>query len=220
MLISSRALVLLCMFVPCFFAGGCQSDTDPLAHAPRLHERNLEREDDSDPEDQPVTTPPSVSACDPAFGPVAPVGTSDILYPEVASQPCFEDPCSAQGCESVPSAGVCGADAPAPALVERLLACDAIGIGWDDGLGSSFLRVRGRQDGHCLIDITTELEGGVQAYSCALPLPMSAWAGLTGVRSGSFSNPVAGIEGLCTTTHCNLFPEAGAPCNEGLHFCH
>ncbi|MCC6625066.1 MAG: hypothetical protein IT385_27720 [Deltaproteobacteria bacterium] len=157
-----------------------------------------ETSDAAETSDGETTTP--LSPCDPAYGPVTPVGTDDVTYDHVTATDCLSEPCA---CSDV-----------AAERVEKLLACDAIGLGWYEGLGSVYMRVVGRDDGHCVIDVGTEVEGGVGVSRCRLPLPLTAWAGLEGaLGGGGTTEPLAGIEDRCEQIlSCCVLTGCPQPC--------
>jgi hypothetical protein len=103
--------------------------------------------------------------CDPALGPYPPVGTDNATYTEWTALTCLEDACL---CTS----------AAGRAFVAALLACDAVSGGFWQPLGSTYLRVVGRSGGDCVVDVGSEVEGGVSLSRCTNPLPLTAWPGL------------------------------------------
>ena len=142
----------------------------------------------------------TAAICDPAHGPVAPTATADVLYETWTDYPCFADAC------------LC--DDAAADFVSGLLRCEAVSGGYWWGLGSLAVRVVGRQDGNCLIDIAGELEGGASVDRCTLPLPLSPWPGI-GVAPGGDGTTsfFDGIEEHCTLLgSCCLLPECPNPC--------
>lgn len=146
-------------------------------------------------------TETSVSLCDPGRGPVTPVGLDDVTYTSIVRTDCLEEPCA------------CGA--AAAERVEKLLACDAIGVGWYEGLGSLYMEVVGRDDGACVIDIGVEIEGGIGHHRCRLPLPIAAWPGLAGVLTDGRTDPLDGIASRCESRgSCCLLDGCPNPCTE------
>ncbi|MFO0747175.1 MAG: hypothetical protein U1F43_16150 [Myxococcota bacterium] len=145
--------------------------------------------------------------CEPGHGPIAPVGTSDTTYTAVERTDCLSAPCTcAAGLDD---------------RVERLLACDAIAIGWYEGLGSAYFSVAGRDGGDCLIDVGSETEGGVAVHRCRLPLPVSLWTGLMGALDEvDMTHPLEGIEDRCTlTSSCCVLSGCPNPCTGAEPLC-
>ena len=70
-------------------------------------------------------------------------------------------------------------------LVQRLLACDAVAVRAYFGLvGTDFLQVTERRPSSCVLSFWEAVEGLNTFWTCELPLPHTAWAGLS-VPSGT-----------------------------------
>jgi hypothetical protein len=148
------------------------------------------------------TTDGGVPLCDPALGPVTPVGLDDAAYSAWTILPCFEDACLCHaGC---PRAGT-------QAFLQALLACDAVQGGYWWGLGSRYVRVVGRAGGSCVFDLGDEVEGYVSILRCAVPLPLAPWTGLSNPGGESFTQ---GIEASCVARGgCSLQPGPPDQCS-------
>lgn len=167
------------------------------------HPDTRETSDTTDTAEEVVET----SRCDPARPPIMPVGTDDVRYTSVAAYDCLERPC------------LC--DEGAAVRLERVLACDAVGVGWYEPFGSFYLEVVGREEGACLIDVAHETEGGVGVSRCALPLPIAPWPGLAGVLDDAdMSDPLEGIAERCARiTSCCILPGCPTPCEADVPLC-
>jgi len=190
--------LLLSLFVACSDDGA------------RITSETSETSDTTSETDDTTTPPPdtetALSLCDPEHDPVTPVGIDDMTYANVTATSCMGDPC------------LCS-DAAA-ARVEKLLACDQVGVGWYEGLGSVYMRVAGREDGDCLIDIAVETEGGIGINRCRLPLPIAPWVGLRGVVTDGRTEPLAGIEDLCERVDsCCILDGCPDPCDADVPHC-
>lgn len=170
--------------------------------------------DDGSPDSRETTDAPDTteevaesSPCSPTRTPVTPVGTDDVRYASVTAYDCLERPC------------LC--DEGAAVRLERVLACDAVGVGWYEPFGSLYLAVVGREAGACLIDVAHETEGGVGVSRCALPLPIAPWPGLAGVLDESdMSDPLAGIVERCERiTSCCILEGCPTPCEADVPLC-
>jgi len=140
--------------------------------------------------------------CGPESAPVDAVGMNDVVYESRSSFPCFVDACMC-------STAACD-------FMSQLLSCDAVEGGYWWGQGSEYLRVQGRRDGKCIIEIGSEVEGGVAGYRCELPLPLSPWPGLMHDRSGDPGfRMLQGIEDVCEWQgSCQVRPDAPKQCSD------
>lgn len=139
--------------------------------------------------------------CDPSAPAVPAVPMSDVAYAAWDLTDCMSEPC------------LCG-DAAAD-RVRRLLACEAVGVGWYEPFGSVYLRVVGRVGEACVIDVGREIEGGLGVSRCTLPLPVAPWIGLAGALSadGSTSDVTEGIADRCVSTGgCCVLDGCPNPC--------
>ncbi|MFT3775341.1 MAG: hypothetical protein QM820_59085 [Minicystis sp.] len=195
-LLASTALVASVLAIGC----GDVSTTDP-----EPHDGGLDAEADagpvtdaSDGGDAEVTP----HLCEESYGPVTPSDTADVVYDQWTTYRCLGD--KARLCQE-----------PPPHTLEKLLRCEAVEGGWYWGQGSASLRVVGRDQGACVIDIVSEVEGGASVHHCNLPLPMTPWKGLSTIATGGETeNPIAGVEAHCSlTVKCSLFPEGPNPCD-------
>jgi hypothetical protein len=101
------------------------------------------------------------------------------------------------------------------ALLQGILACEAVQGGFFWGQGSVYFRVVGRQSGACVFDIGTETEGSVSVQRCTTPLPVQPWAGLYEVNhpnSSSAPNIPNGLHDCTRTATCSVLPGAPNPC--------
>jgi hypothetical protein len=121
----------------------------------------------------------NAALCDPDADPLEPPGTDDVTYDSWTSFECMSDAC------------LC--DSAARPFLEMLLRCEAVQGGYWWGMGSVYVRVAGRSGGACLLDIGSEVEGGMAVSRCTLPLPIVAWSGLD-APDGAL---LTGIEDRC-----------------------
>lgn len=134
-----------------------------------------------------------------------PADSSDITYANVQQGACYSEAFCQAPCAST--------------FLHALLACEPVAGGYYWGLGSIYLRVHGRQEGACVIDIGNEGEGGVTYYRCTTPLPVRSWKGLQFADEPRMTPNI--IDGLACVQieDCSLFPEARMPCSSDVPIC-
>jgi hypothetical protein len=136
------------------------------------------------------TNAPTGGPCDDDPAPVPPVGTDDADYDTVVDHACAS---------RVGDPDLCLCDAAMAPFLRSLLACEPVGGGGFWSQGSVYARAVGRRDGACRMEIGLEMEGGVQLWECALPLPIVPWSGLRTSGDTSMGAPsfLTGIEADC-----------------------
>lgn len=145
------------------------------------------------------------SVCDPPLTEVTPTGTDDVVYADQPKNPCFVAPC------------LCAASARD--VVEQVLACAPVTTGFWAPLGSTYLRVAGREGGACVLEVGEEVEGGVRYSRCKLPLPIEPWEGIATSADPSVDGEglLKGITDKCELVgSCCILPGCPDPCNSTL----